>query len=279
MTRALKLRGGAVLVVIAVILLAAGSGSHGQEAVAPAAGLTLEAVEGHLEAVGAAKDLPEEQTGRLKISYEKAVAALKAAAEAREAVRQFRAAEDAAPTDLEAIDKRLASLVEAVESGELVNAGERALPSEELQALLQGEEVDLIQTQGELRGLNTDLAQSAQRPVKIPEESSRLQEELSLLEGEVQPEIEDNPLSADFADAVLREANIQSLRARLEALEAERVGWSVRQDVGKARKELLEKQVSFQNARVAVLRGLVRKEAAGLADEAVTSAKTPSNSA
>lgn len=230
----------------------------------------LQAKRAEIEALAGVKD---ERRKELADKLAEVLAVVGRAVEAGHKAARMREATESAQADLAALAGEAAALELPADKDALVTAQERALDVSALKSLLTVEESALEQAQSRSANLKAAIAAEKARPAEIPaalEAAQKTLREAGAPSGEA-PSPGDAAAADDSMAALerwLADARRAAARAEISLLEQERLSASPRLRVLEARGEVAQRNQARAEARVAVLRTLVKRKVDAVASDA-----------
>jgi potassium efflux system protein len=227
--------------------------------------LKIADVEAGLEAIEADTGIEDAVKDLLRPKYKQAIDVLKEAADFSAKAAEYRELVSTGPERAEEFRDQLKALPSADSAAEVIAAGN----PEDLQRDVDSRGAALKALGDELSKITSELTRAEGRPVAISGRLPEVQSELS----EIGKELESPQLAADatspgvVADHILLQARHSALLAEFEMLKQEQASQAVREELLKAQKELLTRQVENATAALDALKGLLDKQLASEAKQ------------
>lgn len=254
------------------LLAALAAGQEGPDEGAAGGLPSVDALQAKRAEIEALAGVTDERRKELADKLAEVLAVVERAVEAGRKAARMREATESAQADLAALAGEAAALELPADKDALVTDQERALDVAALKSLLTVEESALEQAQSRSADLKAAIAAEKARPAEIPaalEAAQKTLREAGAPTGEApRPDAAaaDDPMAA--LERWLADARRAAARAEISLLEQERLSASPRLRVLEARGEVAQRKQARAEARVAVLRTLVKRKVDAVASDA-----------
>ena len=254
------------------LLAALAAGQEGPDEGAAGGLPSVDALQAKRAEIEALAGVTDERRKELADKLAEVLAVVERAVEAGRKAARMREATESAQADLAALAGEAAALELPADKDALVTDQERALDVAALKSLLTVEESALEQAQSRSADLKAAIAAEKARPAEIPaalEAAQKTLREAGAPNGEApRPDAAaaDDPMAA--LERWLADARRAAARAEISLLEQERLSASPRLRVLEARGEVAQRKQARAEARVAVLRTLVKRKVDAVASDA-----------
>ena len=220
--------------------------------------VTASVLEAKIAEIDVAPELPEADKTDLLSLYRKSLSNLQAAASSREAAQAFEQAQQAAPSETQAIRKQMDESQAVAPEDTLEATPSTPLP--ELEALLQKEKADLAAVDARRADFAKQLQEEAGRPALIRQRltEAKDQQDQAAAQLRLQSRAHEGQTKAEARRWVL-ETQYEALSAEIQMLDQELLSQPARLDLLQARRDKAAASVVWVGARVKVLEELANQ--------------------